>query len=60
MAKKEEVSEITKDKKEQLLNEALKAIEKQYGKGSIRKVRTNNDKKHIVDVVFYSGDHEAR
>jgi len=28
---------------------------KEYGKGSIRKVRTNNDKKHIVDVVFYSG-----
>ena len=38
MAKKEEVSEITKDKKEQLLNEALKAIEKQYGKGSIMKL----------------------
>ena len=38
MAKKEEVSEIAKDKKEQLLNEALKAIEKQYGKGSIMKL----------------------
>ena len=29
MAKKEENSEITNEKKEQLLNEALKAIEKQ-------------------------------
>ncbi|MBQ1900781.1 MAG: recombinase RecA [Erysipelotrichaceae bacterium] len=38
MAKKEEVSEITKDKKEQLLNEALKAIEKQYGKGAVMKL----------------------
>ncbi len=38
MAKKEEVVEIAKDKKEQLLNEALKAIEKQYGKGSIMKL----------------------
>ncbi len=38
MAKKEEAGEITKDKKEQLLNEALKAIEKQYGKGSIMKL----------------------
>ena len=38
MAKKEEVIENTKDKKEQLLNEALKAIEKQYGKGSIMKL----------------------
>ncbi len=46
MAKKEEVSEITKDKKEQLLNEALKAIEKQYGKGSIMKLGEHAD----VDV----------
>ncbi|MBR3006889.1 MAG: recombinase RecA, partial [Erysipelotrichaceae bacterium] len=38
MAKKEEISEITNEKKEQLLNEALKAIEKQYGKGSIMKL----------------------
>ncbi|MBQ2231861.1 MAG: DNA recombination/repair protein RecA, partial [Erysipelotrichaceae bacterium] len=38
MAKKEENSEITNEKKEQLLNEALKAIEKQYGKGSIMKL----------------------
>ena len=46
MAKKEEVSEITKDKKEQLLNEAIKAIEKQYGKGSIMKLGEHAD----VDV----------
>ncbi|MBQ6216403.1 MAG: recombinase RecA [Erysipelotrichaceae bacterium] len=46
MAKKEEVSEITKDKKEQLLNEALKAIEKQYGKGSIMRLGEHAD----VDV----------
>ena len=46
MAKKEEVSEISKDKKEQLLNEALKAIEKQYGKGSIMKLGEHAD----VDV----------
>ena len=38
MAKKEENSEITNEKKEQLLNEALKAIEKQYGKGSIMRL----------------------
>ena len=38
MAKKEEVNEINDEKKEQLLNEALKAIEKQYGKGSIMKL----------------------
>ena len=39
MAKKEEVNEaLTDEKKEQLLNEALKAIEKQYGKGSIMKL----------------------
>ncbi|MCR4634003.1 MAG: recombinase RecA [Erysipelotrichaceae bacterium] len=46
MAKKEEVSEISNDKKEQLLNEALKAIEKQYGKGSIMKLGEHAD----VDV----------
>ena len=34
MAKKEEVVEtLDNDKKEQLLSEALKQIEKQYGKG---------------------------
>lgn len=39
MAKKEEVvEELTSDKKEQLLSEALKQIEKQYGKGSIMKL----------------------
>jgi len=38
MAKKEEVVEITDDKKEQLLNEAVKQIEKQYGKGAIMKL----------------------
>lgn len=38
MAKKDEVIEITDDKKEQLLNEAVKQIEKQYGKGAIMKL----------------------
>ena len=39
MAKKDELnSEITPEKKDQLLNEALKTIEKQYGKGSIMKL----------------------
>ena len=39
MIKKDElVDDITDDKKEQLLNEALKTIEKQYGKGSIMKL----------------------
>ncbi len=38
MAKKEDVSQLSEDKKDQLLNEALKTIEKQYGKGSIMKL----------------------
>ena len=39
MSKKEQTQEvIVDDKKEQLLNEALKQIEKQYGKGSIMKL----------------------
>ena len=38
MAKKEEANETSIDKREQLLNEALKAIEKQYGKGSIMRL----------------------
>lgn len=46
MAKKEEVTEISEDKKEQLLNEALKTIEKQYGKGSIMKLGEHS----FVDV----------
>lgn len=47
MAKKEETVEtLTSEKKEQLLNEALKTIEKQYGKGSIMKLGEHAD----VDV----------
>ena len=39
MVKKDEVAEVvTDEKKEQLLSEALKQIEKQYGKGSIMKL----------------------
>lgn len=38
MAKKEEVIDLTDEKKEQLLNEAVKQIEKQYGKGAIMKL----------------------
>ena len=50
MAKKEEnIINEDKDKKEQLLSEALKQIEKQYGKGSIMKLgeHTNVD----VDAI---------
>ena len=50
MAKKEEVVEtLDNEKKEQLLSEALKQIEKQYGKGSIMKLgeHTNVD----VDAI---------
>ncbi len=45
MAKEKENIEISNDKKDQLLNEALKQIEKQYGKGSIMKLgdRSNVD-----------------
>ncbi len=38
MAKKEEIIENNDDKTEQLLNEAIKQIEKQYGKGSIMRL----------------------
>ncbi|MBQ0036545.1 MAG: recombinase RecA [Firmicutes bacterium] len=38
MAKEKEIEEVSEDKKEQLLNEALKQIEKTYGKGSIMKL----------------------
>ncbi len=43
MAKKEETGKLSEDKKEQLLNEALKAIEKEYGKGSIMKLGDRAD-----------------
>ena len=46
MVKKEEVVEISDEKKEQLLNEAVKTIEKQYGKGSIMKLGEHS----FVDV----------
>ena len=38
MPKTNEENVKTQDKKEQMLNEALKQIEKQYGKGSIMKL----------------------
>lgn len=38
MAKKEELNNVSESKKDQLLDEALKTIEKQYGKGSIMKL----------------------
>ena len=50
MAKEKEIVEaVTDDKKEQLLNDALKQIEKQYGKGSIMRLgeHTNVD----VDAI---------
>ena len=49
MAKETENTSLSKDKKEQLLSEALKQIEKQYGKGSVMKLgdRANVD----VDVI---------
>ena len=46
MAKKEDVTELTAEKKEQLLSEALKTIEKQYGKGSVMKLGEHS----FVDV----------
>ena len=46
MAKKEETTELSAEKKEQLLNEALKTIEKQYGKGSVMKLGEHS----FVDV----------
>jgi len=46
MVKEKEVEVLDQDKKEQLLNEALKQIEKQYGKGSIMKLGEHAD----VDV----------
>ncbi len=46
MAKKEDVTELTAEKKEQLLSEALKMIEKQYGKGSVMKLGEHS----FVDV----------
>lgn len=49
MAKEKEEVKVNDDKKEQSLNEALKQIEKQFGKGSVMKLgeRTNVD----VDVI---------
>ena len=38
MPKKEENHDISAERKDQLLNEALKAIEKEYGKGSIMRL----------------------
>ena len=38
MPKKEEINDVSDEKKEQLLNEALKTIEKQYGKGAVMKL----------------------
>lgn len=46
MPKKEETTELSAEKKEQLLNEALKTIEKQYGKGSVMKLGEHS----FVDV----------
>ena len=46
MVKKELTEELTSEKKDQLLNEAVKQIEKQYGKGSIMKLGEHAD----VDV----------
>lgn len=50
MAKKEEITEITDDKKDQKLNEALKTIEKQYGKGAIMRLGEHS----FVDVDVIS------
>lgn len=38
MPKKEENHDVSSERKDQLLNEALKAIEKEYGKGSIMRL----------------------
>ncbi len=52
MAKKEEVTKLSDDKKEQLLNEALKTIEKEYGKGSIMKL---GDRANVAVDAIPSG-----
>ena len=49
MAKETESASLSKDKKEQLLSEALKQIEKQYGKGSVMKL--GDRAKVDVDVI---------
>ncbi len=43
MAKERKTQTVTDDKKDQLLNEALKAIEKEYGKGSIMRLGDRAD-----------------
>ena len=50
MAKKEETVTITDEKKQQLLDEALKTIEKQFGKGSVMKLGDHS----FVDVDVIS------
>jgi len=50
MAKKEENINVSDDKKQQLLDEALKTIEKQYGKGSIMRLGDHS----FVDVDVIS------
>ena len=50
--KKEEVKNLSDDKKEALLNEALKAIEKEYGKGSIMKL---GDRANVAIDAISSG-----
>ena len=49
MAKETENTSLNKDKKEQLLSEALKQIEKQYGKGSVMKL--GDRAKVDIDVI---------
>ena len=49
MAKETENISLSKDKKEQLLSEALKQIEKQYGKGSVMKL--GDRAKVDIDVI---------
>ena len=43
MAKETKEKEVTTDKKDQLLADALKAIEKEYGKGSIMRLGDRAD-----------------
>ena len=52
MPRKDDTKTVTDDKKEALLNEALKAIEKEYGKGSIMKL---GDRANVAIDAIPSG-----
>lgn len=52
MPKKEDISELSDERKEQLLNDALKTIEKEYGKGAIMRL---GDRANVAIDAISSG-----